>query len=76
MNDIESLVKQRWKSKTYWLGFFVMILTYAQANYSLVSQYLGEYQNGINFLIGFLILVLREVTKEPLSEKTNDVPKA
>lgn len=65
----EEIVKQRLKSKTYWLGLAVLILTYAQANFALISQYVGEHQNAINFVIGFLILFFREITKEPLSKK-------
>lgn len=71
MDDIESLVVQRWKSRTYWLGLFVIFLTYLQTNFALVAQYVGEYQNLINFIVGFLILALREATKEPLSAKTD-----
>lgn len=65
-------VKSRYKSKTYRLGLVVIVLAYTQDNFGLVSQYLGEYSNLVNYVIGGSILILREMTKEPLSSKVKD----
>lgn len=65
----EQIVAQRAKSKTYWLGIVIMLLGFAQANFPMIAGYLGEFQGAVNFLIGALVLILRELTKEPLSDK-------
>ena len=62
-------IQQRAKSKTYWLGFAVMMLSYVQSNIAQVDQFLGEYKGLVMFVIGALIMILREVTKGPLSDK-------
>lgn len=62
-------IEQRAKSKTYWLGFAVMLLGYLQQNFSLIDKYLGDSRDIAFFAVGFLILVLRELTKTPISEK-------
>lgn len=62
-------IEQRYHSKTYWLGFAVMLLGYLQQNFSLLDTYLGEYRNAVYLVVGLLIMVFRELTKEPLSEK-------
>ena len=64
------IVKQRLKSKTYWLGTFILLLGFVQDNFPLISQYLGEHQGAVKVLIGLLIIAMRELTKEPLSEKS------
>lgn len=65
-------IKARYKSKTYRFGLFVLFLTFTQQNFSLVSQYLGEYSNIVNYTIGLLILLFRELTTEPISKKIKD----
>lgn len=65
-------IKARLKSKTYYLGLFVLCLTFTQDNFGLVSQYLGEYSNLVNYTIGVLILIMRELTVEPVSKKIKD----
>lgn len=65
-------VQARLYSKTYWLGLIVLVLTYTQSNFALIKSYLGEYESAVNYAIGLSILVLREVTKKPLSDKVKD----
>lgn len=65
-------IVQRAYSKTYWLGLAVLLLGYLQQNFSLIDSYLGEYKNAVYFVIGILILIMRELTKEPLSEKKSN----
>lgn len=69
-------IKQRVRSKTYWLGFAVMMLSYAQSNIGQVDQFVGEYKGLVTFVIGALIMVLREATKGPLSDKNVSDSKA
>ena len=64
-----SIINQRLKSKTYWLGAFVLALTYTQQNFGLIERHLGESAQLIDYGIGLSILLLRELTKKPLSEK-------
>jgi uncharacterized membrane protein len=65
-------IKERLSSKTYWLGLLVIVLTFTQDNFGLIQQYLGDNANAANYAVGVLILVLRELTKEPLSGKIKD----
>lgn len=69
MNKSEDFLSKRLKSKTYWLGVLVIFVGFAQANFPMIANYLGEYQGAVNFVIGFLVLFLRELTKTPISEK-------
>lgn len=69
-------IQQRAKSKTYWLGIAIMLLSYVQENFVLVEQYVGEYKGTVIFIIGGLILFFREITKGPLSEKNAPTNKA
>lgn len=62
-------IGQRIHSKTYWLGFGVLFLGYLQQNFSLIDSYLGDYKNAVYFVVGVLILIMRELTTQPLSEK-------
>jgi len=63
-------IQERAYSKTYWLGFAVLLLGYLQQNFALLETYLGDYKDSVFFVVGFLILILRELTKEPLSQKS------
>lgn len=67
-------ITQRAKSKTYWLGMAVMFLSYAQTNIGQIEQFLGGYEGAVTFVIGGLIMFMREVTTKPLSGK--NAPKA
>lgn len=62
-------IQERAHSKTYWLGFAVLLLGYLQQNFALLETYLGDYKDSVFFVVGILILILRELTKEPLSQK-------
>jgi hypothetical protein len=65
----KAIMKQRLQSKTYIFGVVIMALGFAQQNISMLGAFLGEYQGAINFAIGLSVLILRELTKAPLSEK-------
>lgn len=61
----------RLKSRTYWLGFFVIGLSYAEQNFPLIRGYLGEYAGLVEFSIGLAIMGCREITTKPISKKTD-----
>lgn len=65
----QMLVKQRAKSKTYWLGMAIVMLSFAQANFAQIAAFMGEYSSAVNFCIGMAICVMRELTKSSLSAK-------
>lgn len=69
--DVETLVAQRAASKTYWFGLAIMLLGYVQDNFPLIDHYLGQYDTAVKFAIGFVIILLREVTTKALKEKGN-----
>lgn len=63
------MVKQRLKSKTYWLAIAITVLGAVQANYPHIKELLGEH-SGIAYTgIAVLVALLRELTKEPVSAK-------
>lgn len=64
------MLTSRFKSKTYWLGFAVSLLGYAEASLHLVRDHIGEDKYGVVlFGIGLLIFLLREFTTKPVGEK-------
>jgi len=67
----EQIIKHRLKSKTYLFGILIMALGFAQQNISMLGTFLGEYQGTINFVIGLTVLILRELTKTPLGDKSD-----
>lgn len=66
-------IAQRISSKTYWLGLAVLALGFLESNIAQLDVFLGEYSGPVKIGIGLLILIMRELTKVPLSEKT--IPK-
>ena len=62
-------IKQRAKSKTYYFGLAIMVLGYAEANFSVIQNLFGTNAGYVNCGIGLAILVLRELTKTPLNQK-------
>lgn len=76
----ETLIKlflQRWKSKTYRAATILSALSYLEANYSLIGQFLPLLWRPVLWLVWpAVMLTLREVTTTALSEKTATTPEA
>jgi uncharacterized membrane protein len=63
-------VKQRLKSKTYWVALVGASLTVLEANSGFIGQFMPtEYRAYIVMMWPVLMLVLRELTTSALSEK-------
>lgn len=66
MNPV--LIAQALKSKTVWFGLILSILSWLQASWAdagLTPEQLGV----TGSVVGTLIIILRAVTTQPLSEK-------
>ncbi len=63
------MVRQRLRSKTYLLSLLVTALGVVQANFPHIKELLGEHAGVTFMVIGVLIAVLRELTKEPVAAK-------
>lgn len=63
------MIKQRLKSKTYWLGLTVTGLGLMQMNFPSIASFFGEYQGWVLIGIGIGIKAVRELTDKPLSAK-------
>jgi len=61
---MKSIIK-RLKSKTYWLAILVVI----SAKLPLMEGFLAEHYGITTMVIAVAIAVLRELTKEPVSNK-------
>ena len=66
---MKGLFVQRAKSWTYWLGLSVGVLGLIQANFPLISDFLGDKAGIVNMGIMVSIFVVRELTTKPLSDK-------
>jgi uncharacterized membrane protein len=63
-------VKQRLKSKTYWVALVGALLTVLEANSGFIGQFMPtQYQPYIVMIWPVLMLVLRELTTSALSDK-------
>ena len=63
-------VKQRLKSKTYWVALVGAFLTVLEANSGFIGQFMpAEYRAYIVMMWPVLMLVLRELTTSALSDK-------
>lgn len=62
-------IKQRLRSKTYYLGLVIMVLGYLEQNAALLKTMLGDYYGLFVMGVGVAVLVLREITKEPIDAK-------
>lgn len=69
---MSDLLKQRLKSKTYWLALLTTLLGIVQANPAILGWAGLSGSDAGNVLIGIGILgaVIRELTTGPLQEKT------
>lgn len=59
-------MKKRHLSKTNWFGTAVLVLGMVQSELPKVSELLGKYDGVAYIFIGVAIIVLRELTKEPV----------
>lgn len=65
------MIVNRLKSKTYWFGVSVIAAGYLEANTRVISQLIPENYRALAVsTLGVIVLLLREVTKAPLSDKT------
>ena len=62
-------MNKQMKSKTNWLGTAVLILGTIQTGLPEVAHYLGDKMGLINMGIGVAIIILRQLTTQPISEK-------
>ncbi len=63
-------IKQRLKSKTYWVALLGALLTVLEANSGFIGQFIpSEYRAYIVMMWPVLMLVLRELTTSALSDK-------
>lgn len=67
--ELYNMIKQRLQSKTYYLAFLILVGTYVQNNYHMLSNLLGPYADLIGFGVGLAVIILREATFTSLSEK-------
>lgn len=69
MIDKKATIKQQLKSKTNHLGTALFGLVFLQANFPRLESYLQEYSNIVFIALGLSIIVLRQITTKPVSEK-------
>ena len=62
-------MKNRFKSKTYWLSLAGILLGTAVANPDIVGPYLGEHSGLIMMGLGVSGMIIRELTTSALDEK-------
>ena len=63
-----TLITQAFKSKTVWFGLILSILSWVQASW--IQAGLTPDQLGVTgSVVGTLIIILRAITTQPLSEK-------
>ena len=63
------VIKQRAKSKTYHLALAVSALGAVQIALPGVADLLKEHYGPVTMVVGVLIAVLREMTKDAISDK-------
>jgi hypothetical protein len=58
------------KSKTIWLGFFITLFGYLQANIHTFAPWVDQKYIGLaNMLLGLLVMVVRFYTDTALADK-------
>jgi hypothetical protein len=64
------LLKQRWQSRTYRVAVIGAVLTVLEVHYQPLSMFLPErYRIYVVLLFPVAMMLMREVTKIPLSDK-------
>ena len=63
------MIKQRLKSKTYWLGMAAVGIGIAEQNFSMISDQLGNNAGWVYIVLGMAGFGVRELTKGPVSDK-------
>ena len=63
------MIKQRLKSKTYWLGMVAVGLGLAEQNFSMISTQLGDSAGFVYIALGVAGFAVRELTTGPVNEK-------
>jgi hypothetical protein len=68
--------KRWWKSKTIWLGAHLMaaapMLEYARDNSTMLHAYIGKADAAVSFVLGLVVVWLRNVTRQPLGKTPKD----
>ncbi len=64
-----SEILKRLKSKTYGWALVPMILAYIETNADMIRPLLHEWYGPTMFVIGLVAMLIRELTKTPVSEK-------
>lgn len=59
-------MKARWKSKTNLFGAAILALGVVQSNFPQIQDQLGNKAGFVYIGIGVLIVILRELTSEPV----------
>jgi uncharacterized membrane protein len=63
-------LKQRLKSKTYWAAIIMGLLGVLEQQYALIAQFVPpQYQSMMPLLFPLVMMGLRELTTNALSEK-------
>ena len=69
--------KRWWHSKTIWLGGHLIaaspLLQYARDNVSSLHYIIGKYDAAVSFLLGGVLIWLRNVTTKPIG-KPDSIP--
>lgn len=69
MTTMRERAAQRANSKAYRLGMAVAVLGYAQENFDMIAPLIGAAGGWVTFGIGIAIIIVRELTNAPLSQK-------
>lgn len=69
MTTMRERAAQRANSKAYMLGTVVSLLGFLQENSAMIATAIGDAGGWVNLAIGAAIIIVRELTNAPLSQK-------